>query len=326
MIRAVIPVAGIGSRLKPHTNTIPKVLLTVGDKPILGHIIQKLVNQGITSFTFITGYFEDKIKEYILTDFKNIDAIFINQGELKGLGHAIHCAADTFKEDKILIILGDTIFDVDLTKIIGSNDNYLGLRQVDDPSRFGIAIIENGEIKKLIEKPSEPVSNTAIVGIYFFSDVSELKLALNKIIDENIRTKGEYQLTDAMQIMLESGVAIKPFMVDGWYDCGKPETLLETNQFVLKDKNEFDERESVVIIPPVFIDPSAEITNSVIGPFATIAAGVKVKDSIIRNSIIGQNSEVAKCNFEDSLIGPNSILTGKFSKINTGDSSVIDFN
>lgn len=325
-MRAIIPVAGIGSRLKPHTNTIPKVLLTVGDKPILGHILQKLLDSGIHEATFVTGHLGGMIKHYVEKNFPMIDSIFVEQKKQEGLGHAIYQAAHTFGNDEIFIILGDTIFDVDLDKVFALGASALGLKYVDDPRRFGVAIIEDGEIKQLVEKPEVPPSNMAIVGLYYIRNSEKLAECLKHNIDNDIRTRGEFQLTDALQMMLDQGEKMVPFTVDGWYDCGKPETLLETNRFLLSKHHDSNGSGKVVINPPCYIHPSAVIMNSVVGPFVTISEGVKISESVVKNSIIGPHAEVERCIFEDSLIGANSFLRGKYTRVNTGDSSEIDFN
>jgi glucose-1-phosphate thymidylyltransferase len=325
-MRAIIPVAGIGSRLKPHTNTIPKVLLTVGDKPILGHILQKLLDSGIKEATFVTGHLGGMIKQYVEKNYPEMDSIFVEQKKQEGLGHAIYQAAHTFGNDEIFIILGDTIFDVDLDAVIALGANALGLKYVDDPKRFGVAIIENGKIKQLVEKPEVPPSNMAIVGLYYIKNSQKLAECLRSNIENNRRTRGEFQLTDALQMMLDQGEEMVPFTVDGWYDCGKPETLLETNRFLLSKHHDSNGSGKVVINPPCYIHSSALIENSVVGPFVTVSEGVKITDSVVKNSIIGPHAEVVRCIFEDSLIGANSFLRGKFTRVNTGDSSEIDFN
>lgn len=325
-MRAIIPVAGVGSRLKPHTHTVPKVLLNVGGKPILGHIIEKLVAEGIFKATFIFGHLGEMIKNYVETNFPSLEADFVQQTNPEGLGHAIFTALPTFDEKEIFIILGDTIFDVELKSVFEKKISSLGVKKVDDPSRFGVAFIkEDGFISELIEKPETPVSNLALVGLYYITEPDVLKQCLTTIVEQNIRTRGELQLTDALQMMIKKGTKISTFNVDGWYDCGKPETLLATNQFLLKSKPNHIEFPTVTVIPPVYIDATAQIENSIIGPFATIGAGAKISEAIIKNSIIGNNGEVKRALLENSIIGNNSIIKGSYKRLNTGDSSEIDF-
>jgi glucose-1-phosphate thymidylyltransferase len=324
-MRAVIPVAGIGTRLKPHTYSTPKVLLNVGGKPILGHILDKLLEEGLTKSTFIIGYLGEMIKEYVQKEYSQLHSDFIIQDEMLGLGHAIYMATPTFDDDDIFVILGDTIFDVDLSYVFKSKHSSLGVKEVDDPRRFGVAIMKEKFIRKLVEKPQEPVSNLALVGLYYFKNARLLKSALTELVEKDIRTKGELQLTDAIQIMIDKGEKITTFPVEGWYDCGKPETLLLTNQHLLSQKDNGREIDSVVINKPVFIAEDAHIKNSVIGPYATIASGTIIEDSIIRNSLIGSGAKVLKALLENSIIGDNSVIQGSFKRLNSGNSTEMDF-
>lgn len=324
-IRAIIPVAGIGTRLRPHTYTLPKVLLNVAGKPILGHILDRIKIEGISKVTFIVGYLGEKVKEYVDKNYE-FDAEYIEQIEQNGLGHAIHLAKETFGDDELLIILGDTVFDVDLMKMITSKYSALGVKKVEDPRRFGVAIVENDFITKLIEKPETPISKFAIVGLYYIKNSKLLTQCLDEIIQNNIRTKGEYQLTDALQLMLEKGEKFIPFLVEGWFDCGKPETLLSTNHHLLEKMNNDEKIEGVTIIKPVYISPNSKIENSIIGPYTTINDGAIIKNSIIVNSIIGVNAIVENEILKDSIIGNNTIIKGQFRKLNTGDSTEIIFD
>lgn len=324
-MRAVIPVAGIGTRLKPHTYTIPKVLLNVGGKPMLGHILDKLLEEGVHKATFVIGHLGDQIKDYVIREYPPINADFIQQEKMEGLGHAIYTAIPTFDDKEIFIILGDTVFDVNLKDVFKNKQSALGVKKVDDPSRFGVAVMENGFIKKLIEKPTTPVSNLALVGLYYIANSDALVKSLNNLVKKDIRTKGELQLTDALQMMLDDGEKIKTFDVNGWYDCGKPETLLSTNKFLLDQKSTTRTFENVVINPPVFIAENAKIENSVIGPYATIDKGCVIKESVIKNSIVGTNSQVSKAMLNGSIIGNNTIVKGAFKRLNIGDSTEIDF-
>lgn len=324
-MRAVIPVAGIGTRLKPHTFTTPKVLLNVGGKPMLGHILDKLSEEGVHKATFVIGHLGSQIKDYVIKEYPSIKADFIEQKKMEGLGHAIYTAIPTFDDKEIFIILGDTVFDVNLKNVFKNKQSALGVKKVDDPSRFGVAILENGFIKKLVEKPTTPVSNLALVGLYYIANSDALVKSLNNLVKKDIRTKGELQLTDALQMMLDDGEKITTFNVNGWYDCGKPETLLSTNKFLLDQKSLTKKFDNVVINLPVYIADDAKIENSVIGPYATIDKGCIIKESVIKNSIVGSNSQVSKAMLNGSIIGNNTIVKGAFKKLNIGDSTEIDF-
>ncbi|MCX6150684.1 MAG: sugar phosphate nucleotidyltransferase [Ignavibacteriales bacterium] len=324
-MRAIIPVAGFGSRLKPHTYSIPKVLLNVGGKPILGHIIEKLLHEGIQKATFVIGHLGEMVKEFIIKTYPELQADFVEQKEMQGLGHAIYMAVPTFDDKEIFIILGDTVFDVNITDVFKNKQTALGVKTVEDPSRFGVAVVENGFIIKLVEKPKQPISKLALVGLYYISNADKLVKSLEDLIKRDIRTKDELQLTDALQLMLDAGEKITTFPVDGWFDCGKPETLLSTNQHILNQDSTHTDLKGVVINSPVYIAPSAIVKNSVIGPFTTISEGCVIIDSIIRNSILGDNSHVEKAMLEDSIIGNSSIVKGNYKRLNAGDSSEIEF-
>ena len=324
-MRAVIPVAGIGTRLKPHTYTTPKVLLNVGGKPMLGHILDKLLEEEVYKVTFVIGHLGNQIKDYVESEYPSIKADFIEQKKMEGLGHAIYTAIPTFDDKEIFIILGDTVFDVYLKDVFKNKQSALGVKKVDDPARFGVAVLENGFIKKLVEKPTTPISNLALVGLYYIANADVLVKSLNKLVEKDIRTKGELQLTDALQMMLDDGEKMKTFDVDGWYDCGKPETLLSTNKFLLDKKSSSSKFENAVIISPSYIADDAKIDNSVIGPYATIDKGCIIKESVIKNSIVGANSQVSKAMLSGSIIGNNTVVKGAFKRLNIGDSTEIDF-
>ena len=323
-MRAIIPVAGVGSRLRPHTYTVPKVLLNVGGKPIIGHILDKVIENGFTEATIIVGYLGDMIKDYVLHNYQ-IKFDFVDQEERLGLGHAIYLSRHTFSRSPILIILGDTIFDLDLKAMIGHDCSVLGVKHVDDPRRFGVAETMNGYISRVIEKPEKPTSNLAIVGLYYITEPEKLVECLREIIKSNARTKGEYQLTDALQMMIDRGNKFKTFDIQGWYDCGKPETLLSTNRYLLDRNPLMPKSNDVLVQPPVFVSPEATVKNSVLGPYATVAAGAHVENSIIRNSIVSEGAKVADALLEDSIVGSNATVRGRYKRINIGDSSELEF-
>lgn len=324
-MRAIIPVGGVGTRLRPHTYTLPKVLLNVAGKPILAHILDAIKKQGINKATIITGYMGRMVQDYVLSRY-DMDVKFVVQGERQGLGHAIWCARKTFDDEPLLIILGDTVFDADLNLTQNSQHSSLGIKEVEDPRRFGVVVTDKkGAVTKFVEKPEKPVSNKAIVGIYYISNPETLKDSLEYMIDNEIKTAGEYQLTDALQIMLEKGEIFKTFPVEGWYDCGKPETLLSTNRYLLDKSHTFRALKDSIIIPPVYIAPNAVIERSIIGPYATVADGAKVSDSVIKDSILSDGSVVASSLLDKSIIGNNAVVNGRFYNLNVGNSSEINY-
>ena len=324
-MRAIIPVAGIGTRLRPHTFTLPKVLLNVAGKPILGHILDTIIAEGISEATIVVGHLSEMIRDYVARSYPSFRADYVEQEERKGLGHAIYITRDTLNDEPLLIILGDTIFDVDLKPVLKGNISSLGVKEVDDPRRFGVAVTEQGRVTRLVEKPEEPVSNRALVGLYFITNPSLLVSSLQELVDRDIRTKGEYQLTDALQIMIEKGEPMTTFLVDGWYDCGKPETLLSTNRALLERRPPHGPLPGVVINDPVYIAPSATVRDSVIGPNTTIGDNAEVVESVVRSTIISENAEVQRALLENSIVGNGAVVRGSYKRINISDSSEIDF-
>lgn len=325
LLRAVIPAAGFGTRLKPHTFSLPKVLLNVGSKPILGHIIDKLLEEKISKATFVIGYLGEKIVEYVRKHYPELKADFVEQKEMLGLGHAIFLTTPTFDDEEIFIILGDTVFDVNLAEVFKNKTTSLGVKEVDNPGRFGVAVCDKGKIIKLIEKPEDPVSKLALVGLYYVNNSKVLQQCLEELLKSNIRTQNEFQLTDAFQLMIDKGETITTFPVEGWYDCGKPETLLSTNKFLLSKSGTNRIQEGIVINDPVYISEKATIKNSVIGPYTTIASNCVVSNSIIVNSIISPGAVVDKAMLESSIIGSDAVIKGNYKKLNTGDSSEIEY-
>lgn len=325
-MRAIIPVAGVGSRLRPHTYSIPKVLLNVAGKPILGHILDKLIGEGINEATIVVGYLGEMIQEFVRSSYPGLRVDYVEQEEALGLGHAIFLSRHTIGTDPLLIILGDTIFDVDLRPVLRGGSSALGVKAVDDPRRFGVAEVQNGVIRRLVEKPENPTSNLAVVGLYYIRNSALLVECLSDIVAGDLRTKGEYQLTDALQRMIERGEQMTTFPVDGWYDCGKPETLIATNRALLEKHSTTREIDGVVVVEPVYIAATAVLENCVIGPNTTVSAGATVSDAIVRNSIIGENAQVRKALLDNSIVGPGAAVRGSYKRINVGDSSEIDFH
>lgn len=322
-MKVIIPVAGIGTRLKPLTHTAPKVLLQVAGKPILAHVLDGLKGLRIDEVIFVIGFMGEKIIDYVKRNYK-FKSTFIKQRELKGVGYAVHAATKRVKKgDPVLIILGDTVFEMDLKPVIRKNYNSLGIKEVEDPRRFGVVKLKNGFATELIEKPDKPISKKAIVGVYFIKSSQLLKESLEEILDKDIRTRGEYQLTDALQLMINKGVKFSTFEIEGWYDCGKPETLLETNRHLLAKIKKTRQIKGSVIIPPVFIPRSCEVEYSIIGPNVSVGEDALIRHSVVKNSILGEKSEVSFCLLDSSLVGNCSQVLGKFQRLNVGDSSEI---
>lgn len=324
--KVIIPVAGIGKRLRPHTHTAPKGLLHVAGKPILGHILDALKQVKIDEVIFIIGFMGEQIVEYVKKNYK-FKSKFIQQKELKGLGYAIWLASPEIKTNEpVLIVLGDTIFETDLSPVLEGKFDALGTKKVKDPRRFGIVEMKRGFAKKLVEKPDKPTSNQAVVGVYYIKSAETFKQSLEEMIKKRIMTKNEYQLTDALQLMIDKGVKFKTFEITGWYDCGKAETLLETNRHLLSKIESTRKLKSSVVIPPIFVSRSAKVKNSILGPYVSVADKAVIQDSIIRDSIISERAEVNNSRLQSSLIGNSAVVHGVFHQLNVGDSSEIGYS
>ncbi|MDQ7799248.1 MAG: sugar phosphate nucleotidyltransferase [Candidatus Edwardsbacteria bacterium] len=325
-MKVIIPVAGAGTRLRPHTHTIPKVLISVAGKPMIGHILDQLVGLPIDQIVMVVGQMGDRIKEYVDGHYK-FKVEYIVQPEAKGLADAIYLSREAVKKDDALIILGDTVFSTDFKKLLSKKNSQIGVKEVSDPRRFGVVEHQHGKITKLVEKPEHPKSNLAIVGIYLIKDMPKLYSAISTLMERNIRTKGEYQLTDALQLLLDRGQTMETFAVDGWYDCGKPETLLDTNRQLLDLHPQKSLKiKGVVINDPVSIDPSARIEKSVIGPYVSVAAGSRIKNALISDTIIGRNVCLDSIMLQKSIIGDNAVVRGKQRKLSVGDGSEVDLS
>jgi len=328
-MKAIIPVAGIGSRLRPHTHTQPKSLIPVAGKPILAHIIDHLVEWGIEEFIFIIGYMGDKIVEYINEEYQNIKVDFVVQGDGKGTAHAIWLARDLLVDDSpILIVFGDTIFKANKSKFMDSAYSCVGVKKVDDPSKFGVAELnEDGSISRVVEKPRIPKSNLALIGVYKISNSTKLKAALDSVISENSSKQEEFHLTDALMHMIDEGERIETCDVDSWFDCGRKDILLETNAILLKigdyAKPAAEQLVNSIINEPVYLGKGVKISNSIIGPNVSIGNNTIIDSSIIKNTIIGSDSLLHSANLSHSVIGNDASLSGSTLSLNLGDSTEI---
>ncbi|MGE0929351.1 sugar phosphate nucleotidyltransferase [Peijinzhouia sedimentorum] len=333
-MKALIPLAGIGSRLRPHTHTQPKSLVPVAGKPVLAHIMDRLIGGGIKEFVLVVGYLSEKIIAFVEQHYSDddIEVRFVNQSPREGIGHAVWMAKnEIINDEELLIILGDSILNMDYENFIHKKGNIIGVKKVAEPGLFGVAELQkNGAISKLIEKPSIPKSNQALVGIYKIADLPLLLNGIEQAIKNNLRTLGEYHLTDALMYMVENHASLISYDVENWYDCGKMASLLKANAILLnkpefKDKNKL-KFPKTIIIPPVSIGANCIIRNSVIGPNVAIGDNSIVNYSIVRNSIIGSFSELNSTVLEKSIIGNDSLIKGHANSLNIGDNTEINFN
>lgn len=331
-MKAVIPVAGMGSRLRPHTHTQPKALVPVAGKAILAHILDPLIKAGIKEFVFIIGYMGNKIEEYINERYESrgIKVEFVVQEPREGTAHALWLAKEKFEnEDEILITLGDIIININMEKFLATESSVLGVKKVEVPGNFGIAELDDkGFITKLVEKPKIPKSNLALIGIYKLANPKLFVKSVEYIIDNQQKNLGEYQLTDALMHMIENGEKITTQAVDNWFDCGKKESLLEANA-ILMNRREFKstnhEFHKTILVPPVSIGKNCKISNSIIGPNVALGDNATVSYSIVKNTIIGSFSEIQSAVLHNSIIGNDTSLKGLSHSLNIGDNTEINF-
>jgi glucose-1-phosphate thymidylyltransferase len=328
-MKAIIPVAGAGTKLRPHSYTQPKALIPLAGKTVLSIIIDQLREADIKEFIFIVGYLGDKIRDYVEAKYPELQAHYVQQIDRQGIGHAINLARGIVNNDEVFVVLGDTICEYDVKEVANSPDSILGVRKVDDPREFGVAEMDDaGYIDHVVEKPQIPKSNMALVGIYKIKETELLFQCLENNFVLGLRSHGEYSLTDALDCMLQKGAKFKPFKVDSWFDCGKKETLLESNSTLLKkfaqQGNKNYNFENTVIIHPVSIGDGCDIKNSIIGPNVSIGENTIINYSIIRNSIIGSFSNLYDIVLEASIIGSDTDLRGETRRLSIGDNTSID--
>ncbi len=330
-MKAVIPVAGIGSNLRPHTHTQPKPLIPVAGKPILGHIIDNLIEAGITEQVFIIGYMREKIRDYVERNYTGqIQMEFVVQEPRKGLAHALWVSRESIADcEEILVVLGDTIFGADTQRILAQEGAVLAVSQVEDPRKFGIAILDKQEkVKMLREKPEIPTSNLGLVGMYKISPVPVLIEELEKMMEQTIPDGQEYPLVDALMGMIHRGHDFRVHKVEHWFDCGERKSLLQVNRILLERRGDHVPKtgQNSVIIPPVYIAEGCVIENSIIGPHVAIAEHARIVNSIVKNSILGAYSTLDSMMLNGSIVGNDTALHGKFTSVNIGDNTEIDFD
>jgi glucose-1-phosphate thymidylyltransferase len=328
-MKAIIPVAGAGTKLRPHTYTQPKALIPLAGKTVLSIIVDQLKDAGVNEFIFIVGYLGDKIQDYVKLHYPELSVHFVYQNDRQGIGHAVRLARNIVGQDEVIIVLGDTICDYDVASVINSNTSMIGVRKVDDPRNFGVAEIDTDHnIMHLVEKPQIPKSNMALVGVYKIRETEMLFQCLEVNIKQDIRTHGEYSITDALDCMIKKGAVFTAFKVESWFDCGKPESLLESNCTLLKKfgvRSELcPEYENTVLVQPVSIGKNCSIKNSIVGPNATIGDNTIIDSSIIKNSIIGSFSNLNDIVLDLSLIGSDTSIKGETRRLNIGDNTDID--
>lgn len=333
-MKVIIPVAGLGTKLRPQTHTQPKALIPVAGKPILAHIIDMLMEGGLDDFIFITDYQRTKIEAFVKEEYgaRGINISFVRQEPREGIGHAIWCAREFLKDDQeLLIMLGDTILNLDLKAFLNEKQNILGTSKVPNPGSFGVVEInKEGYVAKLVEKPKIPKSNLAMVGIYKIVNSALFREGLEYITLNQVKTYGEYQLTDILMYMINRGEKFRTQNVDNWYDCGKKDSLLAANAIML-GRPDFHQTKTpkfpgTIIVPPVSIGNNCTIKNSIIGPHVAIGDNSTLSSSIIKNSIIGAFSEIQSIVLGNSIIGNDTTLKGISQSLNIGDNAEVNFS
>jgi len=331
-MKAIIPVAGVGTKLRPLTYTQPKPLIPVAGKPIITYNIDAMVEAGVVEFIFIIGYLGEKVKSYIELKYPNLKTHFVLQEKRDGLAHAIGLAKHLFTEnEEVIVLLGDTIFDVNVSEFTQYKGNCIGIKKVDEPRDFGIAKTDSkNRVIKLEEKPNIPISNLALAGIYKLSNSGVLFNSIDTLIETNKRTYGEFQLTDALQLMIENNEVIQAIEINNFYDCGRKNVLLETNAHLLKRNAAANSEAPLyfnsIIIHPVSIAQGVKIENSIVGPNVTIAENTEIHHTILKNSIIGNNSKLDNCILTRSVIGSDASVKGLVQSLSIGDNTEIDFS
>ncbi len=317
-MQVVVLTAGLGTRMRPHTFTRPKSLIEVAGKPLLAHILDPLLVLDIDKLIIITGYLGEQIEAFVQANYA-LPTCFITQTELRGQAHAIALAHEHLAGPTV-IVFGDGIIGADLNQLRHARDGVLHVQAVDDPTRFGVAVVEHGLVTRLVEKPRTPVSNLAVLGIYYVPEARHLLAAIQQIMQQNIQLEQEFYLADALQVMIDQGARFQAMPVSHWVDCGTIPALFETNRFLLDHGHHGNAGHLLdsVIIPPVSIAATARIERSVIGPYVSVAAGACIEDARIRDTLVGQAATLRACVLQQSIIGAGSHIEGPFQHLNVG--------
>lgn len=329
-MKAIIPVAGRGTRLRPHTLTVPKPLVRVGGRPVISYILDDLLALGVDEIVFVVGYLRDVVTAYIRDEYPRITSHFVVQEVQDGTAGAIHLAEPLIDED-VLIVFVDTLFDADLSLPRTLSEEWAGIiwaKEVEDFRRFGVILTDgDGAMTRIIEKPAEPVSRLANIGLYYIRDWHLLFEGIRHVLAHSPGPGGEFFLTDAFQYMVDHGARIRTAPVGGWYDCGKVETLLETNHHLLSTARGGVSRaaqvEKSALNGAVRIEAGASVTGSRLGPNVTVSEGAVVESSTLRHCIVGPGARIRGSHLRESIVGAGSRLQGASGAVNLGPDSGI---
>jgi glucose-1-phosphate thymidylyltransferase len=328
-MKVILPVAGKGTRLRPHTHTKAKSLVRVAGKTVLEHIVSRLLSLDIEEYIFITDENGDQIKNFMAEKFPELNCSYTVQHDRLGPAHAVWLAAPFIKPgDDVLVVFNDTIFVTDLLLIgqmIVDCDGLIYSKEVEDYQRFGVNVVKDDIIVDMVEKPETPISRLAQVGLYYLKDAFSFMDYLQQTIEADETVKGEFYLPAVFMRMIRDGKKFKAPQIDAWLDCGKPETLLETNRYLLQGRHHsHGEVVDSVLIEPVHIGYGAIVRNSILGPDVSIAADSVIEDCIIKDSIINVGSHVQSVVLSHTILGDTVHLRGAPKSMNIGDNSLID--
>ncbi len=330
-MKIVIPMAGFGTRLRPQTWSKPKPLVTVAGKPVLGHVLDMFLDLPvIDEVIFIVGYLGEQVEQFVSQAYPDLNARYVVQEEMLGQSHAIWLAREGLTGPMLMVFV-DTLIETDLSGLPHEQSEAVAwVKEVPDPRRFGVAEVgPDGWVRRLVEKPQDKTNNLAVVGFYYFKEAQRLIAAIEEQMARGAQLRGEYYLADAVNIMLEQGLKMRTEPVEVWQDCGKPEALLATNRYLLENGRDNSQqaarREGVVIIPPVYVDATAQVSESVIGPYVTVAADCVVERSLLRDTIVDAGSQIRDSMLAASLIGRDAHVSGRYRSLNVGDSSEVGF-
>ena len=328
-MKVIIPLAGKGTRLRPHTHTTPKPLLHVGGRPVMSYILDDLRELGVREAVFITGYLKESIESYIRTEYSDFTAHFVEQPVQNGTAGAVQLAAPYVDSD-VLIIFVDTLFDADLSLVKRLPDGLAGViwaKEVEDYQRFGVIVKDaDGNMKRIVEKPSDPISKLANIGLYYIRDWKLLFEGIDATMEGPKGKSGEYYLTDAFQYMIDRGAKIRVEEVGGWYDCGQLETLIDTNRHVLETGRARapDGGSDVQVHDPVRIEDGVTLEDCEIGPNVTIESGSVVRNSKLRDTILGRSVTIERASLHDSMIGDHAVVRGVSGSLSIASHSQLD--
>lgn len=330
-LKIIIPMAGYGTRLRPHTWSKPKPLVSAAGKTVLGHVLDVLAttpNAENLEIVFIVGYLGDQVQPFMQANYPQVKAHYLMQEEMGGQSHAIAMARDYINGPTLVFFVDTLTPNTDMSFLAEEQaEAVIWVKEVEDPRRFGVVEIdEAGMVRSIIEKPDTIENNLAIIGYYYFQRGEDLIAAIDEQIENKIQTKGEYFLADAMSLMLKKGLRMRAQQVDVWLDAGLPETVLETNRYYLEtgqDNTAAAQRPDVTILPPVYIHPDAEVEASTIGPHVSIAADCRVLNSTIENSVLEAGAQVKNAQLTASLVGVRALVQGVTGSVNIGDDSQV---